>query len=349
MEEIKVVSGRVWGYKQGEGIGWMIAIGDRLGLFDRLADAGPVKPADLAATMQLQETWLSNWMHGMAAAGLLEYDGAGPTFELGRAEAMVLANEATSPFFASGVFGAGLSNAMIDAIAESFSTGMGMAYDGLGDGPMTCMERMSAPMIRMALPDVISKVDGLTDRLRSGGRVLDIGCGAGMSLVTLAELFPACEFVGIEPSTLAVERARENAANAGVDVSIRVGKAEDLTGDEHFDLVLTLDCLHDMPFPERCADAVLRSLAPDGTWIVKELRAAPTFEGNQKNPLLALFYGFSLTSCMQCGASEPGGATLGNLGLHPEALGQLITEAGFAPPEMIKSIDPANLYFAVTK
>ncbi|MFQ5557789.1 MAG: class I SAM-dependent methyltransferase, partial [Acidimicrobiales bacterium] len=207
IDQIKAVSAQVWGFKQGEGIGWMIAIGDRLGLFDAMAGAGPMSPTDLAAKTGLKELWVDNWLHGIAAAGLVEYFDDGPTFELAEPAAAVLANEETSPFFAAGVFGPGLSAEHLDAIADSFCTGVGMTYDGLGDAPLTCVERMTAPMIRAVLPDVIRRMKAVSDRLDAGGRVLDIGCGAGMSLVALAESFPACELVGLEPSELAVERA----------------------------------------------------------------------------------------------------------------------------------------------
>ena len=39
-------------------------------------------------------------------------------------------------------------------------------------------------------------------------------------------------------------------------------------------------------------------------------------QDNLRNPVLALMYGLSVTSCLS-GLSEPGGSLLGTLGLHP--------------------------------
>jgi len=45
--------------------------------------------------------------------------------------------------------------------------------------------------------------------------------------------------------------------------------------------------------------------------------------------------------------SEPGGAGLGTLGLHPELLGQLVADAGFGTFELHDFDEPANLYYEV--
>ena len=65
------------------------------------------------------------------------------------------------------------------------------------------------------------------------------------------------------------------------------------------------------------------------------------------NPLLAMFYGFSVTACMSSAMSEPGGAGLGTLGFHPEVAERMTREAGFTRFTQHDFQDPANLYYEV--
>jgi cyclopropane fatty-acyl-phospholipid synthase-like methyltransferase len=52
-------------------------------------------------------------------------------------------------------------------------------------------------------------------RLQHGGRLLDIGAGAGYALVHYAQRFPAAEVVGLELNGPSVELARRAVAEAG--------------------------------------------------------------------------------------------------------------------------------------
>jgi hypothetical protein len=63
--------------------------------------------------------------------------------------------------------------------------------------------------------------------------------------------------------------------------------------------------------------------------------------------MAAMMYGFSIASCMSSALSEPGGAGLGTLGLHPELLAQLCAEAGFGRFTRHDFDEPANLYYEV--
>jgi hypothetical protein len=63
--------------------------------------------------------------------------------------------------------------------------------------------------------------------------------------------------------------------------------------------------------------------------------------------MLAMFFGFSIASCMSSALSEPDGAGLGTLGLPPRALKQLTRDAGFTRFQMHDFEDPANLYYEI--
>src|ERR1700726_4999014 len=75
-------------------------------------------------------------------------------------------------------------------------------------------------------------------RVRSGQRVLDVACGTGVVSVTAARL--GARVTGLDLTPELLERARENARIAAVEVDWHEGDAEKLPfGDGAFDVVLS--------------------------------------------------------------------------------------------------------------
>lgn len=347
-QEVAQFAFRVWSYKQGEMVSLLIHLGDRLGLYRALDGAGKLTAADLAARTGLQRRWLQEWLRGNAAADLL-VSSDGEHFELTAIGAMVLTREQDSLQFAAGAFGPPPDPAVVDDLADAFRTGVGLPYDRHGVAGVHSTERMLGPWARLSLvPMIVPALDGVHDRLADGGLVADVGCGAGVALTALAEAYPNSTFHGFELSRLAVERARTRIAEAGLsNVEIFPRRAEELPDDGNYSLVLTFDCLHDMTRPDAAAAAIRRAIAPDGTWLIKEIRCDDTWAGNRRNPMLAMFLGFSVASCMSSALSEPDGAGLGTIGLPPRALEELVREAGFTRFRVHDFEDPANLYYEV--
>ena len=347
-EEIGAFAFRVWGYKQGEMVSLLIHLGDRLGLYRELDGAGSVTAKELAGRTGLHPRWLREWLRGNAAAELLASED-GESFELSAAGAMVLAREDESLQFAAGAFAPPPDPGFVDDLAEAFRTGTGMPYDRHGACGVHRTERMLGPWARLQLvPTILPALEDVAGRLTDGATVADVGCGAGVALTSLARAYPASTFHGYELSSLAVERARARVAEQGLqNVEIRHRRAEELPQDGDYSLVITFDCLHDMTRPDAAAAAIRGAVADDGTWLVKEIRCADTWEGNRRNPMLAMFLGFSVSSCMSSALSEPGGAGLGTIGLPPQATERLARDAGFTRFRVHDFEDPANLYYEI--
>jgi 2-polyprenyl-3-methyl-5-hydroxy-6-metoxy-1,4-benzoquinol methylase len=347
-EEVARFAFRVWSYKQGEMVSLLVHLGDRLGLYRALDGAGLLTAEDLASRTGLHPRWLHEWLRGNAAADLLASND-GEQFELTAAGALVLAREEESLQFAAGAFGPPPEPALVDELADAFHTGTGLPYDRHGAEGVHRTERMLGPWARLSLvPTILPALEGVADRLAAGTLVADVGCGAGVALSTLAEAFPRSTFHGYELSRLAVERARARVAEAGLtNVEIAHRRAEELPEGSDYSLVLTFDCLHDMTRPDAAASAIRRAISDDGTWLIKEVRCADTWAGNRRNPMLAMFLGFSIASCMSSALSEPDGAGLGTIGLPPREAERLARDAGFTRFRVHDFEDPANLYYEV--
>ena len=345
---VRKFSFTVWSYKMGEMISLMVHLGDRLGLYRTLGDSGPVTATQLAETTGLSERWLLEWLRGQAAAKLVEYRGD-DTFELSPVQAAVLAEEDSSAAFACGAFGPPFEPGFIDKLENAFRTGRGLTYDE--QGPITAhrTERMLGPWTRtMLVPVIIPALDGVLAKLEAGAEVADVGCGAGVAVLALARAFPRSTFHGFDPSEHAIELANQRGGEADLpNVRWHLARGEDLPKNEEFDFLLTFDCVHDMTRPDLVMQAIRGALKPDGTWLIKDIRSKATYEENLENPMLALLYGFSVTSCMSSALSEPDGMGLGTVGFNPEVAEGMVMDAGFSSFQMHDFDDPANLYYEV--
>jgi len=348
-ERLKEFAKHVFGALSGAMTSAMICLGDRLGLYRSLANDGPADSSELARRTGLSERWVREWLHQQGAARVLEYRGDG-CFALTPEGRAVLADE-HHPAFGCGMF-ASLPDtiAVVERMPEAFASGVGLDYDALGAGGASGVERGFAPWYRALLvPMALPQIEGVVPALERGARVADVGCGAGVALLEMAQAFPNSRFHGYEISHHALSRAEQNRRAAGArNVEFHDAKREPLPGDASFDFVTTFDCLHDMTDPARAIAAIRAALRDDGTWLIADIKAQDGYEANvRKNPMAALMYGTSVLTCMSSALSEPGGLGLGTLGLHEDLLRQMVAEAGFTRFEALDLGHPVNAFYVV--
>lgn len=345
MDAARAFALKVWRFKEGEVVSVMIHLGDRLGLFRAMADGSPYTSSSLAAATNLDERWVREWLDGMAAAGLIDRT-AEADYSISPEAAAVLVTE-DSLLYAVGGFAAGIAPQVIDLIVESFRTGIGFEYGDMDEATALQVDSMNGAWMRQFLvPVVIPMLEGVRDKLLGGGTALDVGCGGGVALAALATEYPGASFRGVDTSGFAISLAHErlrDLPNATADLVA----GEDVEIESRYDLVMTLDMLHDAPRPDRVAAAVRRAMREDGTWLVKDMRCGPDYESNARNPLRAMMYGFSVTSCLASGTSTPDGAGLGTLGLHPGKVEEIARRAGFSRVEVHDLPDPTHLYYEI--
>ena len=79
----------------------------------------------------------------------------------------------------------------------------------------------------------------------------------------------------------------------------------------------------------------------------KEIKSAPEWGRNLRNPMLAMMYSTSVATCMASAMSTEDGLGLGTLGLNPVKLEEMVTVAGFTRFVMHDFEDPTNLYYEI--
>jgi SAM-dependent methyltransferase len=306
----------------------LTVIGDKLGLYKAMASAGPVTPAALAARTDTKERSIREWLAAQAAAGYVTYDAATRSYTLPPEHAVVLTQE-DSPACVIGAFHGMVSATHAEGkVAEAFRTGKGLGWHEHDPGLFVGVERFFRPGYNAHLIDSwLPALEGVKEKLESGIRVADIGCGLGASTIIMAKAFPKSTFVGFDYHDESIDKARQRAATAGVskNVSFTVASAKNFPGT--YDLIACFDCLHDMGDPGGAAKHIREALAPGGTWMLVEPFAGDKVEENL-NPVGRLYYSVSTLVCTQASLAQEVGTALGAQA-GEGCLRELAAKAGF--------------------
>ncbi len=348
---VEEMMGRLFGNLGGAVTSALSWLGDRLGLYRAMQGAGPMTSEELAARTHLSERWVREWLHGQTAAGFLDYDGTS-RFTLSDEAAAVLADEDSPTFGAGGLHHLpNLMGEVLLRLPEAFRTGLGLTYDDMGEEAAVGVERLLAPWFRHALvPVALPALDGVVDKLESGALVADMGCGAGIAMLKMAEAFPKSEFRGYDISRFALERAAENLKESGAkNATFCDASVDPMPEDGRFDLITTFDCIHDMAHPSDVIRVIRRAIKPDGTWFIADIHCGANLQENldSGNPMLPMLYGFSVLCCMSSSLSTPEGEGLGTVGFGEAKARQMTAEAGFSRFQAHDFDNPLNAYYEV--
>jgi len=328
------------------------SLGDQLGLYRALRELRIAGSEELADHTGLNERWLREWLRHQACMGQIDYDADSDRFYLSPEAIAVLVDNAHPAYFGGGFESATASFGSLSGLVESFRSGLGFSYDDHGPGCASGIERMTRYFNEFTLvPKVLPLLDGVAEKLALGGRVADVGCGAGVATLAMAQAFPNAEVVGYDISNHALARARDSLSNVDVPNLRFVNPLEEpMPTTPSFDLVTTFDVIHDAPHPQPLIDAIYRSLKDDGTFLCEDIRSYPTFRENlEQHPLAGLLYGFSIMVCMSSALSAADGAGLGTLGFNQEVARKMTAAAGFTRFRRLDFDNPMNDYYEVRK
>lgn len=113
------------------------------------------------------------------------------------------------------------------------------------------------------------------------GRVLDVGCGAGLFLGLVGYLRPHATGIGFDADASAINAAKSVAGNHFRDGRIQFERSAvgDPWPEGHFEVVSMIDVLHHIPAnaqQEVIAES-FRHVAPGGLFVYKDMASKPRF------------------------------------------------------------------------
>src|SRR5215467_8808625 len=311
--------------------GVMTNLGHKLGLYRAMAESGPINSEELARRTATNERSVREWLNGQVAGGYVLFDANTNQYSLPPEHAFVLANS-DSPAFLPPAFDVAASLWHDEEqILAAFRSGKGMGWHEHDCRLFTATEAFFRNGYRAQLTQTwIPSLNGVEEQLTKGGRVADIGCGHGASVILMAQAFPKSEFVGIDYHESSIIVDRERAKQAGVSGQIRFEVATPRVlaeSKEKFDLVCFMDSLHDMGDPLEAVWASRQAMAPSGALMLVEPFARDRAEENV-GPVARMYYSASAALCTQNALSQGGPYSLGAQAGATQLLA-ILKEAGF--------------------
>ncbi|MEU4688260.1 class I SAM-dependent methyltransferase [Actinoplanes sp. NPDC023714] len=307
-----------------------VEVGRELGLYAALRD-GPLTAAELAKAAGIDERYAREWLEQQAAAGFLTVSGT--AFALVPGASDVLLDEGGPAYAgAAGQFAVGVA-LLTPRVIEAFRTGEGVPYSEYAH-VRHGIAGFNRPMFDHLLTTTwIPAVPAIESALRSGGAVLDLGCGMGYSSVALALAYPAITVRGADLDEHSIVAAREVAAAAGVAdrVSFTVADAASVDGD--YDLITVFEALHDMGDPVGVLANARTLLRPGGSVLVADERVSDEFTA-PAGEVERLQYAFSVLHCLPATRAENPVIANGTILRAPTLLGWA-RDAGFPAPEVL--------------
>jgi 2-polyprenyl-6-hydroxyphenyl methylase / 3-demethylubiquinone-9 3-methyltransferase len=133
-------------------------------------------------------------------------------------------------------------------------------------GPMRALHRMN--------PARVTWIAGRASPDPSTGRLLDVGCGAGVAAEALARR--GFNVLGLDASGPAIEAARAHAAEPNPRLAYRTGVAEDLLAErERFPVITALEVIEHVPDPPAFVAMLAALLVPGGRLFLSTLNRTP--------------------------------------------------------------------------
>jgi 2-polyprenyl-3-methyl-5-hydroxy-6-metoxy-1,4-benzoquinol methylase len=199
---------------------------------------------------------------------------------------------------------------------------------------------------------ILPLVPGLPERLATGIRMLDVGCGRGRILNRLAALYPRSRFVGMDLSQEAVTYAREEAARAGLNniefTAVDLSDFDQTAEPESFDFITTFDAIHDQAKPLNVLKGIYRALKPDGVYLMQDISGTSHVHKDIEHPIGTFLYTISCMHCMTVSLAQ-GGEGLGAM-WGEEKTREYLQKAGFRSIITRRlAHDIQNNWYVVTK
>jgi 2-polyprenyl-3-methyl-5-hydroxy-6-metoxy-1,4-benzoquinol methylase len=340
---------RVMGTIDSAALAILFSIGHQTGVFDAMAGQPSATSAQIADAAGLNERYVREWLGGMTAAQVVEYDADSATYTLPPERAALLTRAAGPDNLARTAQFIPMMGEVEQKIIGCFRAGGGLAYS---EYPRfhALMAEESGEVFDAALVDAILPLaEGLPERLRDGAEVADFGCGSGHAVNVMAQAFPASRFTGIDFSEEGLAAGAAEAQGLGLtNVAFEHHDVAAVDITEAYDVVTAFDAIHDQAQPDRVLRNIYGALRPGGVFLMVDIKASSQLEDNIGEPLATFIYTISAMHCMSVSLAF-NGAGLGTAWGRQLAL-SMLADVGFKDVQVSEiDTDPINYYYVATK
>ena len=318
-------------------------VGDRLGLYQALAQSGPSTATQLARLAGIDERYAQEWLEQQAVAGLLEVetesaDSAKRTYRLAPGNAEVLLDGDSLNYLVPITWAIPGLAATLPALLTAYRRGGGVPYSDYGAEFRTSISLLNRPMFLNQLGrEWLPAMSDVDRRLRADppAKVADVGCGTGWSSIAIAKAYPKARVDGFDLDEPSITSARENAAKSGAGDRLRFEARDAAAGGQAgtYDLVTAFETIHDMSDPVAVLTKMRALIAPGGAVLIADEKVAEAFVA-PGDELERFSYGWSVLHCLPVGRVDPPALGTGTV-MRPETLRRYASQAGFSGVEIL--------------
>ena len=326
-----------------------LSLGHRSGLFDAMADLPASTSDQIAEAAGLNERYVREWLGTMVTGRVINYFPETRTYQLPAEHAAFLTRAATPNNLAATMQWVPLLCSVEEKILACFQNGGGVPYSEYPRFHETMAEESAQTVVSALQDKILPLVPGLKDKLVAGIDVLDVGCGSGMALASMAVLYPNSRFTGYDFSSEAVENGRRDAAILGLkNIGFEVRDAAAIGETEKYDLITAFDAIHDQAKPAAMLSGIAQALRPDGTFLAQDISGSSHLDKNMDHPVSPFLYTISYMHCMSVSLAQNGDG-LGTMWGEEKAC-EMMKVAGFKNVSVNRlDHDFMNVYYVAGK
>ncbi|MCA9274285.1 MAG: methyltransferase domain-containing protein [Phycisphaerales bacterium] len=348
VQSAEAFAGKLLGYLNGGAVGLMISVGHRTGLFDVLAAGGPATSHELAERADLNERYVREWLGAMVTGEIVDYDPEIGRYLLPESHAAFLTRSSSPNNLGVAFQFLPVLASVEDGIVDCFRNGGGVPYSSYPRFHTVMAEMSDQTVVSGLVEAILPLVNGMNAKLESGASLLDVGCGRGHAIISLAERFPKSSFTGYDLSEEAISHAKQTAAEKGLkNIKFEMRDLSAFAEPAKYDFVTGFDVVHDQKDPAGLLAGVHTSLKPGGVFLAQDIYGSSFVEQNIGGPLAPFIYTVSCMHCMTVSLAQ-GGAGLGAAWGKELAL-EMFETAGFESIDVNTLLHDVMNYFYVCR
>lgn len=264
--------------------------------------------AKIASVSALQLRYIQETVHALVCGDILSYSAADETFTLEDATRDCLVDQESKTFMLGYLEMAQVAYSALPAITKAIQDGGGVSYSDFGPKVLDIINRATSPDFKHKLQSWITLIPDIHRKMTLGPcKVLDLGCGQGISTLVLAKAYPKTTFLGLDLSSTSIDKATQNSILYGSPPNVKFlcksieGWVSDLKKEAAenslFDVIFTFDVIHDLPAPLEALAQIHSLLAGPGHYFMLEPGCGSSLSENL-GPRGAFLYSLSLFHCM---------------------------------------------------